>query len=159
MARYDELKAEWERGKQERTERRRETSELRTFDPREGLIAEKLNIPISAADFLATMQSLASHTQDRRFSELYFHVSRSGMIDFATGDWCRDRIALANPDAFDICLKIEDAVREGMSEREAFALAVVEKDTYAASFEAAHKAVERLWRAYLRLAGRPKVSR
>ena len=137
MARYDELRAEWER---------------RRTDPDRGggdWLVDKPELALDAAPFLATLRRLAYQTQDPGLFDAHRKLITSDLIDRKTGKWSRYGTTLAHPDTQLLCRLIEENIAAGLSETEVIAEVVTEFNIDAASFAAAQKQIKRLldeWR-------------
>jgi hypothetical protein len=126
-AQYEALRAEWER--------RRKTPDRAGGE----WLVEKPDLPVDPMPLLQTLRRLSYLTGDNRFTEWRSHLM--GLIDPATGQWSLSdtKIARQLPEL------IEEAIADGVSERQAIAeaVAVLVLHPDANSFEAACKRVER----------------
>jgi hypothetical protein len=135
-ARYEALRAEWERRRKAPDRGRGEW------------LVEKPELPVDPVPFLQTLRQLHYVTQDRRFIELHRYLMGSDLIDPATEKWSLHGTKLTRflPEL------IEEAIAAGVTtERQAIAEAVAKFGLYldAQSFDAAWKRLERLlheWR-------------
>jgi hypothetical protein len=136
---YDYYKDEWERHRK---------------DPDFGKGYEWLTEPpallVAGPPFLATLNELGNLTQEPRFHELRHFIMRSDLID-DYGNWATAHygLNLCNPLVQKVCEDISEAINKRRRSRRVILAEVVAKmQIVANSFEAAHKRLNVLLRAW-----------
>jgi len=173
---YDQCKARWEKSRKEReaqfaaAQRQGKPDDCKddwkpgarfvTPDPIQSdksgsdWLIHKPELPLDAIRFLATLRSLGALRQDQRYLDLHGELVSSGLIDRKTGKWLRYQTTLGNPMTQFMCdLIVETIEVRGFTEREAIAEAVAEFGFDAPSFDAAWKALKRLFDQYRKSMG------